>query len=205
MHPALHGFATGAGLIVAIGAQNVFVLGQGLARNHPVAVAATASAIDAALIALGLAGVGAALAASPVLSGVAALGGALFLAWYGLKSLAAVRSGQSLAVGGAGPRGCWAVVGATIALSLLNPHVYLDTVVLLGTVGSQHAGAGRWLFGLGAAAASVAWFFSLTLGARLAAPLLARPGAWRVFHAAVGAIMLGLAWGLARTALAAWA
>lgn len=205
MHPALHGFATGAGLIIAIGAQNIFVLGQGLANNHPVAVALTASLIDASLIALGLAGVGAALAASPWLCGVASLGGAAFLAFYGVKSLAAVRDGQALAVGGAGPRGCLPVVGATIALSLLNPHVYLDTVVLLGTVGSQHEGAGRWLFGLGASAASVLWFFAITCGARLAAPLLSRPAAWRVFHAAVGLTMLLLAYGLARTGLAAWA
>ncbi len=190
---AAEGFALGASLIIAIGAQNAFVLRQGLARAHVFLVAGLCSLADAGLIALGAGGFAALVAALPALAAVAAWGGALFLFAYGARALlGALRPGRLEADGGA-VRGAWKAVTLTLAVSLLNPHVYLDTVVLIGSVAAQLAAGERLAFALGAMAASFAWFFGLALGARRLAPLFARPIAWRILDLAIAGVMWSIA------------
>lgn len=187
---ALAGLGLGLSLIVAIGAQNAFVLRQGLRREHIVAVILICAISDAALIALGVAGAGWVFERLPWLVEVVRWVGAVFLLGYGaLAARRAIRP-KALAAASEAPAGptLLAVVGTTLALTWLNPHVYLDTVVLLGSVASTH-GELRWAFGAGAMLGSVLWFTALGLGARLLAPVFARPAAWRVLD---GAIAVGL-------------
>ena len=199
----LAGAGLGASLIIAIGAQNAFVLRQGLLRRFALPVAATCVVIDWSLIAAGAVGFGALVARFPALTSVAAWGGAAFLAVYGaLAFRSAVRPASLHAEEPSSGRGA-ATLGAalltTLAVSLLNPHVYLDTVVLLGSVASGYEGGARTAFVLGAGAASTVWFFGLALGARLLAPLFVRPAAWRVLDIGIGCVMwwiaAGLVWG----------
>lgn len=197
------GFGTGSGLIIAIGAQNAFVLAQGVRREHHLPVALTCAVCDALLIAAGLAGMGAALAAIPALRQAAAFGGALFLGYYGLRAArSALHGGGTLrAQDGEAGRSLKATLLLTLAVTLLNPHVYLDTVLLLGSIGGRHGDPGRWHFGAGATVASFAWFFSLALCGRLLAPLLSKPTAWRALDALVALVMWTVAAGLVRFAL----
>jgi len=192
------GFGTGSGLIIAIGAQNAFVLAQGVRREHHLPVALICALCDALLIAAGLAGMGAALAAAPALRQAAALGGAAFLGLYGLRAArAAWRGGGALcAADGDDGRSLKTILLLTLAVTLLNPHVYLDTVLLLGSIGGRHGDPGRWHFGAGAATASFAWFFGLALCGRLLAPLLSRPAAWRALDGFVALVMWSVAAGL---------
>jgi len=197
------GFALAAGLIVAIGAQNAFVLRQGLAREHVGAVVLFCALADALLMALGVLGAGQALAAAPRLAALLAGGGALFLLAYGLRALArALRPGQLVAASthGSAPTRA-AVLAQAAAFTLLNPHVYLDTVALVGAVGAQQPPGLRAAFLAGACSASAAWFALLGYGARRLAPWFARPAAWRQLDAAVGLTMLWLAAWLARPLL----
>jgi L-lysine exporter family protein LysE/ArgO len=190
---AVEGFALGASLIIAIGAQNAFVLRQGLARAQVVLVAGLCSLSDAALIALGAGGFAALVAALPALAAAAAWGGALFLFAYGARALyGALRPGR-LEAGGGAVTGAWKATALTLAVSLLNPHVYLDTVVLIGSVAAQLAPPERLAFALGAMTASFAWFFGLALGARRLAPLFARPIAWRILDLAIAGVMWSIA------------
>jgi L-lysine exporter family protein LysE/ArgO len=187
------GFALGLTLIVAIGAQNAFVLRQGLRREHVGAIVAFCATADAVLMLAGIAGLATVLGHQPVLAGVLTAAGALFLAVYGLRALARARQGGSLgAAAGTAPLSRRAALAQTAAFTLLNPHVYLDTVLLVGSVGAQ-MGATRWWFGLGAATASLVWFTSLGFGARLLAPVFARPRAWQVLDVLIGLTMLGIA------------
>jgi L-lysine exporter family protein LysE/ArgO len=187
------GFALGLTLIVAIGAQNAFVLRQGLRREHVGAIVAFCATADAVLMLAGIAGLATVLGHRPVLAGVLTAAGALFLGAYGLRALARARRGGSLgAAAGTAPLSRRAALAQTAAFTLLNPHVYLDTVLLVGSVGAQ-MGAARWWFGLGAATASLVWFTSLGFGARLLAPVFARPRAWQVLDALIGLTMLGIA------------
>ncbi len=207
LSPLFAGLGLGFSLIVAIGAQNLFVLRQGLRREHVLAVATICAASDALLIALGVSGVGLVLQAVPWLIGVVRWAGALFLVGYGL--LAARRawrpSGEALG-GSAGPGAAASdppstgvatrtrlapVLLTCLALTWLNPHVYLDTVFLLGTVANTH-GADRWLFAAGAMAASVVWFFGLAFGARLLGRWLSTPRAWRILDAVIAVVMIVL-------------
>ncbi|MGE4553653.1 MAG: LysE/ArgO family amino acid transporter [Desulfovibrionaceae bacterium] len=205
MSALLQGFGLGCGLIVAIGAQNAFVLTRGARRDHPWLAALCCSACDAVLIALGVAGVGGVAAASRTLTGLATWGGAAFLAWYGLRAGRSALRPSALATTGAPgpamPRPARAVILTALAVSWLNPHAWLDTVVLLGGISAHHAGAGRWWFGLGAALASLVWFHALGLGGRLLAPVLAGPRAWRVLDAVVCLTMLSIAASLVREGL----
>ncbi|WP_127472917.1 LysE/ArgO family amino acid transporter [Microbacterium sulfonylureivorans] len=205
----LAGLGLGFSLIIAIGAQNLFVLRQGLRREHVFVVAAICAASDAVLIALGVSGIGFVLQAVPWLVDVVRWAGAAFLVVYGL--LAARRawrpSDQALTVtdaaspGSAGATTPGAatttrtrllpVVLACLALTWLNPHVYLDTVFLLGTVASTH-GDQRWIFAAGAMAASVIWFFGLAFGARYLGRWLSTPRAWRILDAVIAVVMIGL-------------
>jgi L-lysine exporter family protein LysE/ArgO len=196
------GFALGLTLIVAIGAQNAFVLRQGLRREHVGVIVACCAIADAVLMLAGIAGLAAVLGHQPLLAGVLTAGGALFLTAYGLRALARARRGGSLgAAAGAAPLTRRAALAQTAAFTLLNPHVYLDTVLLVGSVGAQME-AERWWFAAGAAAASAVWFTALGYGARLLAPVFARPKAWQVLDALIGLTMLGIAALLLRRLLA---
>ncbi len=194
---AFAGFRLGLGLILAIGAQNAFVLRQGLRREHVFATCLLCALSDAALIALGVSGFAVASKAAPWLAPALRWGGVAFLAWYGLRSFRAALSGagalRAADGGGAGLGRTLLMIGA---LTWLNPHVWLDTVVLLGSVSAQYAGRGL-AFGGGAVLASFTFFFALGYGARLLGPLFARPRAWVVLDCLVGALMWSLAVGLA--------
>jgi len=193
----LAGLGLGFSLIVAIGAQNVFVLRQGLRREHVALVAAICAISDAALILIGISGIGAATQALPWLVPVIRWAGAIFLVGYGaLAAKRAIRpDGVGLAVDGEGdPAKATTAVSValtTLALTWLNPHVYLDTVFLLGSVGASH-GQDRWVFAVGAMVASVIWFFGLAYGARLLSRWLAGPRAWRFLDAGIAVVMITL-------------
>jgi L-lysine exporter family protein LysE/ArgO len=190
----LGGFGFGLSLIVAIGAQNAFVLRQGLRGEHVGLVVATCALSDALLIAAGVAGAGAVLAHAPTLGDAVRAGGALFLLGYAaLAARRALRPGAlTPARSEAGRAGRGATLGTTLALTWLNPHVYLDTVVLLGTVAGAYGGQ-RWVFAAGAALGSLVWFTTLGHGARLLRPLFARPAAWRGLDALVAVVMTAIA------------
>jgi L-lysine exporter family protein LysE/ArgO len=192
---ATAGFAVGASLIVAIGAQNAFVLRQGLRREQVGPIVLTCIACDAALISLGAAGFGALVTRFPAVTGIAAWGGAIFLVIFGGRSLLrAIHPGALVAEGGSNDRmTVAAAIGATLAISLLNPHVYLDTVVLLGSVAAQYPMPARAWFAVGAICASAVWFCALGFGARVLAPLFRSPVAWRVLDVAIAAIMWWIA------------
>lgn len=193
MNPAfLPGFALGFSLILAIGAQNAFVLRQGLRRDHVFAVCLACALSDAILIAAGVAGFGALAQALPWLEPMMRYGGAAFLLWYGaLNLLSAWRGGETLQAEDGRGRGLWRTLGVVLALTWLNPHVYLDTVVLLGTVSAQYDD--RLWFALGAICASFVFFFTLGYGARLLAPLFARPRAWQVLDLLIALVMWAIA------------
>lgn len=194
------GFALSFSLILAIGAQNAFVLRQGLMRAHVGAVVAICCLSEAALIFAGVAGFGALSALAPWMIDAMRWGGAGFLVVYGLRSLhAAWTAADALDTGGAAKGSLQAAVGTALVLTWANPHVYLDTVGLIGAVAATY-GAGRWMFGLGALSASVLFFLLLGYGARGLAPIFARPKAWRILDAVVGATMLALAVKLVITA-----
>jgi len=188
------GFGLGAGLIIAIGAQNAHVLRTGLLRQHVGLTVAVCIVIDVLLISLGVAGMGAVIEHSPVLLSAARWGGALFLAVYGLRAWRQALSNGSLRIEADGlRRSALQALTTVLAMSLLNPHLYLDTVVLLGSVGGQQPPGERGWFAAGAATASTLWFCALGFGARLLTPLFARPVAWRVLDGVVGAVMAALA------------
>lgn len=193
--PFLQGFALMASLIVAIGAQNAQILRQGLARRHVGPVVAFCAASDVALSMAGVFGVGAALAASPVLMEVLRWAGAAFLSWCGWKALRrAMAAGGEAGLQASGTAGSLgAVLGTTAALTWLNPHVYLDTLVLLGAVGAQQGADARWPFAVGASTASTLWFLTIGYGAAALAPWLARPATWRAIDALVALVMFAVA------------
>ena len=192
MLPFLRGFGLGASLIIAIGAQNAFVLRQGLRREQALLVAAICAGCDALLIALGTAGVGTGIASVPVLARLASLGGAVFLCYYGAAAFRRTLKPAVLETASV-PASRGSVALATLSVSLLNPHVYLDTVVLVGGLAGQYAAVPRSLFAFGAICASCVWFFGLALGAARLAPLFQRPAAWRVLDCAVGLVMWTIA------------
>ena len=199
MQAVFAGFGLGLSLIVAIGAQNAFVLRQGIRRAHVFAVCLTCAVSDAALIAAGVAGFGSLAQALPWLEPAMRWGGALFLLAYGLRAfLSAWRGGAGMAVAGQGAGSRGAALATCLALTWLNPHVYLDTVVLLGAVSAQYDD--RLGFALGAMTASFVFFFSLGYGARWLAPVFAGPRAWRVLDAGVGLVMWAIACALIRGA-----
>ncbi|EYT59964.1 MULTISPECIES: L-lysine exporter [Microbacterium] len=210
MLTALAGLGLGLSLIVAIGAQNVFVLRQGIRREHVLAVVIICALSDAALIAAGVAGLGFVLSAAPWLVVVARWAGALFLLTYGvLAARRAWRGGEELDVDAtdavsAGSRatgGATAtltrsrlapVILTTLALTWLNPHVYLDTVLMLGSIAATH-GDERWLFAAGAMAASLLWFTALGFGARYLGRWLRTPRSWRILDAVIAVVMITIA------------
>ncbi|MFT5343242.1 MAG: L-lysine exporter family protein LysE/ArgO [Paracoccaceae bacterium] len=189
MSPAfLSGFALGFGLILAIGAQNAFVLRQGLRREHVFWVCLTCAVSDAILIVAGIAGFGALATAVPWFEPIMRSGGAAFLICYGASNLhSAWQGGTALDVTGGAQTSFVAILATLLAFTWLNPHVYLDTVVLIGSVSSQYDS--RLWFGIGAVTASFVFFFGLGYGARFLTPFFARPKAWQVLDLLIGLTM----------------
>jgi L-lysine exporter family protein LysE/ArgO len=187
------GFLLGLGLILAIGAQNAFVLRQGLRGEHVFAICLTCALSDAVLISAGVSGFGALTASLPWLEMALRYAGAGFLVVYGLRAfVSALGTGGTLVPSNKAPESLAGALAACLAFTWLNPHVYLDTVLLLGSISTQYAGE-EAVFAAGAMAASFCFFFSLGYGARLLRPLFARPGAWRVLDAVIGATMCVIA------------
>jgi L-lysine exporter family protein LysE/ArgO len=196
------GFLTGGSLIVAIGAQNAYVLRQGLLRHHVAAVVAVCALSDVVLIVAGVSGIGAIVDRAGWVIDVVRWLGVAFLLWYAAGSLRRGFGSEALRVGGAGaaraePRRT--VVGRAVALTWLNPHVYLDTVLLIGSIAATHTGSsgsvvdGRWLFAIGATMASITWFGGLGFGARVLAPVFERPRSWQVLELLIAATMVLIA------------
>ncbi|MHC9083544.1 L-lysine exporter [Luteimonas sp. RIT-PG2_3] len=187
------GFVAGAGLIIAIGAQNAFVLRQGLKRQHVPLVVAICAFGDIALILLGVAGIGVLVQQWPELLQILRFGGAAFLACYGLLAARrAWRGSAALSPEGSEPADWRRVLLTCLAFTFLNPHVYLDTMVLLGSLSTRYPDAQRWAFAFGACLASVTWFSTLGFGARLLQPVFRKPKAWRVLDGAIAIFMLVL-------------
>jgi L-lysine exporter family protein LysE/ArgO len=192
--PVFSGLASGLSLIVAIGAQNAFVLRQGLQRSHVALVIAVCAVSDLVLIVLGVAGIGVVIERAPALLDVVRWAGAVFLAAYGAFAAWRAIRGQALEQLNTGRPVSWTSVLATgLAFTWLNPHVYLDTVLLLGSLASTHGPDGRWWFAAGAGLASIAWFTALGVGARFLTPVFRRRSAWRILDAAIAGVMVTMA------------
>ena len=190
---AAAGALTGLSLIVVIGAQNAYVLRQGIRRSHVAVVVAICAVSDLALILAGVAGIGAIVDRAGWLIDVVTWLGAAFLVWYGIGSIRRALRPETLHAEGRAEDALKGVVLQVLALTWLNPHVYLDTVVLLGSIAQSHGPTGRWWFGAGASVGSIAWFSALGFGATRLAPLLARPRAWQVLDLVIGLVMFVIA------------
>ena len=186
---AIQGALLSISIICAIGPQNAFVLRQGLQKRHVFAVATVCALSDILLIAAGVAGLGAIVQARPTVLTAIAVVGALFLFAYGALALRRAFHSEALKPAATDARGLGPVVATCLALTFLNPHVYLDTVVLIGAISARHAPPADVAYGAGAAAASALWFFGLAYGARVVAPLFARPAAWRLLDASIAVVM----------------
>jgi L-lysine exporter family protein LysE/ArgO len=193
MGALLAGLVTGLSLIVAIGAQNAFVLRQGLARAQVTPIVVVCAGSDLVLIVAGVAGLGALIAHRPSLLTVITWGGAAFLLIYALRAAARAVRPSSLTAEGAAISRRRTAVGTALALTWLNPHVYLDTVLLLGTLAAAWGRTGRWWFAAGAGLASIFWFCGVGYGSRLLRGLFSSPRSWRVLDLIIAAVMLGLA------------
>jgi L-lysine exporter family protein LysE/ArgO len=189
--PLLLGFLTSFAMIAAIGAQNAFVLRQGIRGEHVLAVVSVCAISDLLLITAGIAGVGAVITARPQTVAVAKIGGAAFLFVYGALAARRAFKPTSMAPAQRESTRLVSVLLTCLAMTFLNPHVYLDTVVLLGTLANQHADS-RWLFGIGAVTASAVWFVSLGFGARRLAGLFATARTWRILDGLIAITMIGL-------------
>ena len=198
----LAGFTVCLSLIVSIGAQNLYVLRQAVSGQHVRACVAWCVFSDAMLIAIGVAGMAQVLGNSPTLAYYLTLGGAIFLLGYGLMALWRMATAPDAALtnndepGGAqiARRGLVSVLGALVVITLFNPHVYLDTVVLVGSIGARQDGMLKWIFVLGAACASLFWFVTLAQAGKRMQKLFANPMAWRILDGLTGVMMLTLAW-----------
>jgi L-lysine exporter family protein LysE/ArgO len=189
----LLGLGTGLALIIAIGAQNAFVLRQGIRGEHIGVVVLICAVSDAVLIAAGIAGIGAVIEAAPAVVDIIRLGGAAFLLAYAVfAAKRAIKPGALTASENQRGGGLATVAATALALTWLNPHVYLDTVLLLGSIANTQGLQLRWCFGLGAVLGSIAWFTALGFGARLLRPFFARPGSWRILDGLIAVVMLAL-------------
>lgn len=190
----LQGFTIGLAMIIPIGAQNAFVLSRGIHRNHHLLTATLCSFCDLTLIAIGVFGGANVLAASPLGMALLTWGGVLFLGWFGGRSLLSAWRGEGEGLADSAQQmGAKSVLAMTLGVTLLNPHVYLDTLMLLGSLGSQVSESLRPAFAAGAMLASLVWFYSLALGAAALAPWLARSRVQQGIDLLVGIIMLSLA------------
>ena len=188
----LPGLVTGLSLIIAIGAQNAFVIRQGLTRRFVFEVAIVSATLDAALILLGTGGLGLLIHSVPVLFDVVRWFGVAYLVWFGISSLRRAFASGVMSLDGDSASSRWKVVVTTVTFSLLNPHVYLDTVIFLGSVATQF-GPDRWWFALGACLASFAWFFSIAYGARGLARYVTKPVFWRILDSIIAVTMFVIA------------
>jgi L-lysine exporter family protein LysE/ArgO len=186
------GFLTGLSLIIAIGAQNAFVLRQGLRREHVFAVVLFASISDALLIAVGIAGLGALIQSVPLALEVIRYAGAAYLVWFGIGALRRAFKPEILEASDGSAAGLKKALLTVAALTYLNPHVYLDTVILVGGVGNQF-GADRWVFAAGAMAASFVWFFSLGYFAKLLSRFVSNPRFWQILDGFIALVMFSIA------------
>jgi L-lysine exporter family protein LysE/ArgO len=192
MNAVIPGLLTGLSLIVAIGAQNAFVLRQGLLKKHVLVMVLICAISDATLIILGVFGLGALISALPWLLEVIRWAGVAFLFWYGSTSLRRFMKNESLKAAESGSGNLKQTVLTTLALTFLNPHVYLDTVIFIGGIANQF-GDQKWFFALGAVTASFVWFFSLGFGASKAAVLVSKPAFWKILDVFIAAVMYSLA------------
>jgi L-lysine exporter family protein LysE/ArgO len=199
------GFALSATLIIAIGAQNAFVLRQGLRREHVTAIVVFCALADLLLITAGVAGLASVLGDAPTLTALLTIAGSAFLLWYGIRALRRALRPQSLQVaGGTEPVSLRIAMAQAAGFTLLNPHVYLDTVLLMGSIGARQPSEMRMWFVGGAACASCLWFATLGFCARLLGPIFAHPRAWQVLDTLVGLTMIVLAAVLMRQAIEGW-
>jgi L-lysine exporter family protein LysE/ArgO len=192
MNAVIPGLLTGLSLIVAIGAQNAFVLRQGLLKKHVLVMVLICAISDATLIILGVFGLGALISALPWLLEVIRWVGVAFLIWYGSTSLRRFMKNESLKAAESGSGNLKQTVLTTLALTFLNPHVYLDTVIFIGGIANQF-GDQKWFFALGAVTASFVWFFSLGFGASKASVLVSKPAFWKILDVFIAAVMYSLA------------
>ncbi|MBO3142094.1 LysE/ArgO family amino acid transporter [Dermatophilus congolensis] len=188
---ALTGFFTGLALILPIGAQNAFLLRTGLTRRHVTLVTVICMVSDSLLIAAGVAGVGALVSSTPGLVTVVTWLGAAYLVAFGVRSLLAARASSGLVAANEGARGAMAMVWTTMAICWLNPHAYLD-ILMLGSIANAHGAEGKWLFGVGAIVASVFWFAVLGYGAQLLGRYAHNRRLWQMIDVAIGVLMIGL-------------
>jgi L-lysine exporter family protein LysE/ArgO len=192
MTALLPGFLTGLSLIIAIGAQNAFVIRQGLTKQHVLLVVLICAVSDAILIVLGVAGLGALISGLPWLLEIVRWFGVAYLSWFGIKSLRSAFKTQSLDASGVQSGSARTVVLSVLGFTLLNPHVYLDTVILLGSIGNQF-GPDKWWFALGAVVSSFVWFSSIGFGAKAASRFMAKPVFWKVLDLLIAAVMFSIA------------
>ncbi len=190
--PAIAGLLLGGSLIIAIGAQNAFILRQGLLRQHVFILCLICALSDAVLIGLGVAGLGAVISGSDLLIAMVTLGGALFLACYAVLALRRALAPTALTAAKSGAGSLKAAVLTCLAFTFLNPHVYLDTVLLVGGLSGRYEGTARLAFAIGAMSASFLWFFGLGYGARVLEPLFAKPSAWRLLDGLIALVMAAL-------------
>lgn len=189
----LTGFLTGLGLIVAIGSQNAFVLRQGLLRHHVTLIVVVCALGDIALELAGVLGMGAIVEAHPTAIKALKWFGAAYLVWFGINALRSARHAGSLNPAAAPPVSRRTAVTTVLALTFLNPHVYLDTVVMIGSIANSHGPQGRWWFYIGSVAASIVWFAGLGYGARVLTPLVRKPRTWQIIDTVVGFMMFAFA------------
>jgi L-lysine exporter family protein LysE/ArgO len=192
----IKGFVVSLSLIVAIGAQNAFVLSQGVQGRYPFVVALICATIDLILISIGVAGIGLLISSQPELVRWITLAGAVFLTLYGLRLFLSALKNERLKAASSAQYTLSKVIALTLAVSLLNPHVYLDTMLLIGSIGAVYDVSGQLIFVLGASMASFLWFFSLSYGARALSPVLAKPKAWQIMDTLFGVMMCSIAWTL---------
>lgn len=193
-YPFAEGFIIMSGLIVAIGAQNAFVLKQGIQQNHVGLIALICASIDAILISVGVGGLGAIIASNEIVLMVSRWGGAIFLTCYGLRSFWMAFKNQSLKIDSKGQKlSLKKLILMSLAVSLLNPHVYIDTCMLIGSVGAQFPAEQRPFFAFGASLVSFLWFFTIGYGAKSLIPLFKKPTAWKIFDCIAGAMMICIA------------
>jgi L-lysine exporter family protein LysE/ArgO len=186
------GFLTGLSLIIAIGAQNAFVIRQGLLRQHVLLIVSICAISDAALIFLGTGGLGTLIQSKPSLLEFIRWFGVIYLTWFGIRSLRSVFKNQSLNAGEGSTISKSKVVGTCLALTFLNPHVYLDTVILLGSIANQFE-ENRWFFAIGGAIASVVWFSAIGFGARAASRFMSKPIFWKILDSMIATVMFTIA------------
>ena len=186
------GFITSLALIVAIGAQNAFILRQGLRREHVLPLLLFCATVDGLLIVAGVAGLGAVIEAEPLALNLIRYGGAAYLAYHGFDAVKRMRHAEHMSVSAGSGTSLKAALLTVAGFTFLNPHVYLDTVILLGALANQ-AGEARWVFAAGAVLASFVWFFGLGYGARLLTPVFAQPKAWQLLDGFIALVMFALA------------